>query len=188
MTTDDRSDGAGEGGFRKRSFTPRTFPREVGRALRNGPALVNARRSGRVPAQLVEKVMLATTGVNECRYCARFHAERARASGVDEAVVDAVLERDLGAAVDETERVALSFAQRYAETGGAPGAAWVADLEAAYGPETATDIRAYVRAIQFANLLGNSVDAVAYRSRATATRWATRLRHVGTLSFRGTDR
>lgn len=171
MNADDRPDGAGGSGFRKRSFTPRTFPRAVGRALRNGPALVRARRSGRVPAHLVEKLMLATTSVNECRYCARFHAGRARANGVDEAVVEAILERDLGAVVDETERTALSFAQRYAETDGTVGAAWVAELDAAYGPETAADIQAYVRAIQFANLLGNSVDAVLYRSRATATRW-----------------
>lgn len=163
MTAESQSGMPDEGGFRKKSFTPSTFLLGVVRFLRNVPALVRARRGGRVSEQFVEKIMLATTAVNECQYCTRFHTDLAREVGVDEETIDAILERDVESAVGDDERTALLFAQRYAETDEEPGADAVAELEAEYGPETAADIRAYVRAIYFGNLLGNSYDALRHR-------------------------
>lgn len=158
MTTDARLEPSADGPSRKNSYTLRTLPGGVVRAVRNGPALLRAHRAGRVSDQLAEKIMLATTAVNECRYCTRFHTVRARQVDVDSEVIDAILRRDVGV-VEAEERPALVFAERYAEAAAAPDESAVEALEAAYGPEMAGDVQAYVRAIYFGNLLGNSVDA-----------------------------
>lgn len=178
MPPDTQREFSDGGGFKKKSFTPLTFLHGVSRFLRNGPALLKAHRTGQVSEQFVEKIMLATTAVNECQYCARFHVDLALECGVDEETIDAIFEQDIQSAVDEGERTALLFAQRYAETDEDPGEEAVAELEAAYGPEMAADIRAYVRAIYVANLLGNSYDALRYWIRNTLTDCAKRLPHV----------
>ncbi|WP_276260076.1 carboxymuconolactone decarboxylase family protein [Haloglomus litoreum] len=182
MTSETQSDLPGGGGFEKRSLTARNLPTELGRVVRNGPALVRATRAGRVPHQLAEKLMLATTAVNECRYCARFHTHLAREAGIDDSVIDDILERDVEAAIDPGERTALLFAQHYAETDGEPSSEAVDALVDEYGAEMAADIRAYVRAIHFGNLLGNTVDAVRYRTRATVGGWVERCPRIRTVS------
>jgi AhpD family alkylhydroperoxidase len=173
--------------FLKRTLTPRTVPHHAARSLLNVPALVRANRSDRVSPAFAERLMLATTAVNECRYCARFHAGLARQAGVDPSTVDAILERDGVAVVDDHERPALVFAQRYAETDGHPGREAIATLVDIYGPETAADLRAYVRAIHAANLLGNTVDAVGYRSRRLVGGCVGRL-HRTTVGSGSSDR
>lgn len=165
MSSEDRWQAVAAEGFRKKAFTPRSFLREAGRSLRNAPALLRATAAGRVPAQLVEKLMLATTSVNECRYCARVHTEMARRTGVDDETIDALLAGEIERGVAEDERAALLFAQRYAESDGEPGREAVAALEEAYGERMAADVRAYVRAFHVANLTGNSVDRVLFRLR-----------------------
>jgi AhpD family alkylhydroperoxidase len=188
MTSSTDSGTDATAGFPKKSFTPRTFLSGVRRAVWNVPALVRARRAGRVSEQFAEKIMLATTAVNECQYCTRFHRGIAREAGVDSDVIDAILEEDIDSAVDEDERVALLFAQRYAETDEDPGEEAIAEIEAEYGPEMAADVRAYVRAIYFGNLLGNSYDALKYRLSNRFDDCTEGLRHVVTGTARLFDR
>lgn len=145
--------------FRKKTFTVSSFyesAMRVGRAL---PQLVRARRDDRVDKAFAEKIMLSTTAVNECQYCTRFHTSLAREEGIDQATIDRILESDIEAAVNDAERPALLFAQRYAEADGNPGPDARAALREAYDPETAADIRAFVHTIYFGNLLGNTYDA-----------------------------
>ena len=59
----------------------------------------------------------------------------------------------------EDEQPALLFALHYAETDGNPAPDMLTALEAAYDPATAADIITVTRAMHFANLLGNTVDA-----------------------------
>lgn len=160
--------------FRKKTFTVSSFYESVvnvGRAL---PQLVRARRADRVDDAFAEKIMLSTTAVNECQYCTRFHTSLAHEAGLDQATIDQILESDVEAAVDETERPALLFAQRYAEADSNPGPDARAALREAYDLETAADIRAFVHAIYFGNLLGNTYDAarlsLSERTRATRRR------------------
>ncbi|WP_327053472.1 carboxymuconolactone decarboxylase family protein [Halomicrococcus gelatinilyticus] len=152
----------GGDGFRKTTFTVRSFLPGVARFVRNLPALVRARRADRVSDAFAEKIMLAVTAVNECQYCTRYHSDLALETGVDEGTVRQILEGDVGTAVDDDELPALAFAQRYAEADESPGREAVTDLRAAYGAETAADVQAFVRAIYFGNLLGNSYDAVRF--------------------------
>jgi AhpD family alkylhydroperoxidase len=161
-------------GFRKKTFTVSSFYESAMRLGRALPQLARARRGDRVDDAFAEKIMLSTTAINECQYCTRFHTSLAREAGIDQATIDQILESDVEAAVDDAERPALVFAQRYAEADGNPGPDARAALREAYDPKTAADIRAFVHAIYFGNLLGNTYDAarltISKRTRATRRR------------------
>jgi AhpD family alkylhydroperoxidase len=146
-------------GFRKKTFTLSSFYETTMRLGRALPQLARARRGDRVDDVFAEKIMLSTTAINECQYCTRFHTSLAREAGIDQATIDQILESDVEAPVDDAERPALLFAQRYAEADGNPGPDARAALREAYDPETAADVRAFVHAIYFGNLLGNTYDA-----------------------------
>lgn len=148
--------------FRKKHFTARSFLAGSGHFILNIPRLVRAVRSDRVKGQFAEKIMLAVTAVNECRYCTRYHTDMAQETGVDQTTIDHILESDIDAAVNEMERPALVFAQRYAEADGEPGSEAHSELRQAYGSETAADVLGLVRAIYYGNLLGNTFDALTF--------------------------
>jgi AhpD family alkylhydroperoxidase len=149
-------------GFRKKTFTMSSFYESAIRLGRALPQLARARRADRVDDAFAEKIMLSTTAINECQYCTRLHTSLAHEAGIDQATIDQILESDIEAAVGDAERPALLFAQRYAEADGNPGHDARAALRAAYDPETAADIRAFIHAIYFGNLLGNTYDAVRF--------------------------
>lgn len=153
-----RSGGCDE--FRKKTFTAPAFVVGLGRFLRNLPRLVRAQKADRVDTQFAEKIMLAVTSINECQYCSRYHTDLALEAGMDEDTIEQLLEQDVDGAVAPAERPALLFAQRYAETDENPGRDAVVELRQTYGSKTAADIQAFVRAIYFGNLLGNTYDGI----------------------------
>jgi AhpD family alkylhydroperoxidase len=161
--------------FRKKTFSPQSLVAGTARFAQNIPRLIRARRADRVSDQFAEKIMLAVTAVNKCQYCTRYHTDLARETGVDRETITSILESDVDSAVDDDERPALLFAQRYAETNENPGREAVAELQRTYGEETAGDIQAFIRAIYFGNLLGNTYDGVRFATarRVEAARDAT---------------
>lgn len=146
-------------GFHKRTHSVQSFLAGSSWFVRNLPRLASATRTNRVDARFREKIMLAVTAANECRYCARFHTSVASSVGIDDDTIDRILDADIEAAVLESEQPALLFALHYAETDGDPDPNVLAAVEAAYDPATAADVVTFTRAIHFANLLGNTVDA-----------------------------
>jgi AhpD family alkylhydroperoxidase len=141
----------------KRYYSPGAFVRATLDLLEHSPALVRALLRRRVSRTLAEKIQLAVTGVNQCRYCAFAHTRLALRQGVSTLEIAALLGRDLSA-VAPAEAVALAFAQHYAATGGRPGAHALRRLHAVYGRSAGQDIASYTRFIQWANLTGNMVD------------------------------
>ena len=126
-------------------------------------ALVDTVRSRRISSQFAEKIMLATTAVNECVYCARMHTQTALNNGVAADEITELLSSDLNRAVDSYEYKALCFAQHYAETDRNPLPAEVDSLVQFYGKEKANDIMMYIRTIYIGNLTGNTFDALRSR-------------------------
>jgi AhpD family alkylhydroperoxidase len=177
-----------DGEFRKETFTSRSLASGIARFVQNLPRLIRAKRADSVSDQFAEKIMLAVTAVNECQYCSRYHTSLAQETGVDRETITSILESDVESAVDDGELPALLFAQRYAETNENPGRDAVAELQRTYGEETAADIQAFIRAIYFGNLLGNTYDGVrfALARRVRATRNATR--RLPSRISRGIDR
>lgn len=145
--------------FRKRTLSIQSFLAGSSWFVRNLPRLIRATLTNRVDDQFREKILLAVTAANDCRYCARVHASVASNAGIEDETIDRILKSDIDGAVSEAEKPALLFALHYAETDGNPAPNMLAAVEAAYDPTTAADIVVFTRAMHFANLLGNTVDA-----------------------------
>jgi AhpD family alkylhydroperoxidase len=127
-------------------FTSRLY-----KVVRNGHRLLGLSGAFR------ERLMLAVTGVNDCRYCKALHTRIASVNGLTAAEQDAVLAGDFSLS-PSGEREALAWARRWAEAGGKAGAQGRANLEAHYGPEMARTIETAAEAIAIGNYTGNGVD------------------------------
>lgn len=150
-------------GFHKRIFTPRAFVASLCGVVAQRRDLAAA-RNGLLDGAFAEKIMLAVTQVNDCRYCRYAHSRSALREGVSAEELRQVLGGDFGA-LPEAEAVALAFAQHYAEQNGHPDReAWQRLVEF-YGPERARAILAYVKMITVGNLFGNTCDALLSRLR-----------------------
>lgn len=104
-----------------------------------------------------ERVMLAVTQVNDCRFCAHAHGRMAREAGLPPDEVRALLGGSF-ADCPEDELPALGWAREWAEAGGAPDPAREALLEEQYGEETARALMLAMRLIRAGNLAGNTAD------------------------------
>lgn len=148
--------------FPKRIFTYRTFVQGIDALLANIPDIKQAVRSGRISKPFSERIMLAVTQVNGCRYCHWGHSAAALKTGVTQNQIDAIVGGDLGT-LPEEEVPALLFAQHYAESAGDfDEVAWERIVEI-YGDDSARDILAYIKMITFGNLWGNTFDALLSR-------------------------
>jgi len=97
-----------------------------------------------------------TTAVNECTYCAWYHAKAAVASGVSAEEVQDLLDLQFHATASDRELMALLYAQHYAETNRQPEPQMTARLIETYGARTAQHIMLAIRVISFGNLMGNT--------------------------------
>lgn len=149
--------------FNKRIYTVASFRAAVRDIFDHLDDLQAAARGGRIDRAFAERIMLAVTQVNGCRYCNWGHTRAALSAGVTADEIQRIMERDFGA-LDAREVTALAFAQHYAESGGSPDpAAWQRLVEI-YGADGARDIMAYIRMITMGNLLGNTFDALLSRT------------------------
>lgn len=146
----------------KRLHSPRMFYGFVADAMRNLGDIRAAHRNGRVSKAFSERIMLAVTQVNGCRYCSYYHGKLALQAGMSPAEIERLLGGDLGDA-PSSELVALLFAQHYAETNARPEPTAVAQLTRTYGAATSRDILAYIRMITIGNVYGNAFDALQQR-------------------------
>jgi AhpD family alkylhydroperoxidase len=122
-----------------------------------------------------ERLMLAVTAVNGCRYCSYAHAGQALIVGLSDREVAALLEGVLAHSPCE-QLPALLYAQHWAETDGRPAAAARGRLVERYGQQTVAAMELALRAIHMANLLGNTLDYALYR--LSFGRWARALRNT----------
>lgn len=119
----------------------------------------HARARGSVSPAFRERLMMAVTSVNACRYCARFHAQVALTTGISRAEIDQILEGEFNHA-PEHEFPALLYAQHWAETNAQPDPAARAQFVQVYGDDTARAIERVLRMIRIGNLTGNTFDYI----------------------------
>jgi len=117
-----------------------------------------AARSHRVDHAFAEKIMLAVTQVNDCRYCSYGHTRAALKEGIPEDQIARIAAGEFSQFPEE-EAVAFLFGQHYAETGGNPDPQSWQRIVDYYEADKARDILAYIRMIMMGNLLGNTFDA-----------------------------
>jgi AhpD family alkylhydroperoxidase len=116
-------------------------------------------RGVRLGHALRERLMLAVTEVNGCRYCAWVHAREALRAGLPQAEVAQLLGGELAHAPSE-EQPALLYAQHWAEADARPTPDAQARLAEVYGEDRAADIEVALRLIRIGNLWGNTLDWV----------------------------
>ena len=148
--------------FMKRFYGPRAFYRLLTDMLINIRDMREAGKAGRVTREFSERIMMAVTEVNGCRYCSYFHAQMALKAGMDKSEIEHTLAGNFNDAPRE-ELTALYFAQHYAESGGKPQSEAIQHMRDTYGDEMTRDILAYIRAIMIGNAWGNMFDALRLR-------------------------
>ena len=118
-----------------------------------------AKKSERVDKAFIEKLMLVTTAVNECVYCAWFHAKMAVRSGIEKKEVNDMLNLQFNTDTSNYQTLALLYAQHFAETNRKPDKEMTDKLFDYYGEKSTKEIILFIRAIYFGNLSGNTFDA-----------------------------
>jgi AhpD family alkylhydroperoxidase len=149
-------------GFEKRFYTPRTLLHDLRDILAHMGEFRDTVRSRRVSRAFAEKIMMAVTAVNGCRYCAWFHTKLALQEGVPPEEIQQILGKEVDD-FTEDEAVALAFAQHWAEMAGHPDPEAERRFRDYYGPQISADILNWMRMINTGNLLGNTWDAILWR-------------------------
>jgi len=134
------------------------------KAVREAGGMRVNKKQGLVSTQFAERIFLAVTSVNGCRYCSYYHAKLALTSGMDRAEVKQVLSGEFGEVPDE-ELIALAYAQHYADTGGQPEPETVDTLLQTYGETRARVIQTHINMITVGNFYGTAFDGLQSRFR-----------------------
>ena len=109
-----------------------------------------------------ERLMLAVTTVNQCRYCSYAHAREALAAGISQAEIEALASGMFENSPPE-ELPALLYAQHWAEMDGVPDASVRQQVVEHYGEEEVALIELALRMIRMGNLSGNTFDYLLHR-------------------------
>ncbi len=133
------------------------------------PGIISAKATKRVNKSFQEKILLATTSVNQCILCARFASEMAFAEGVDKGEVLSILNMELTEknSCNEYEMMGLLYAQHYAETNGKPSREMNARIYNSYDKKVADDIIIFTKRNHCYNLMGNTFSAFVSRLKGT---------------------
>ena len=149
--------------FNRRIYhTVGDFWRDARFPLRNRAQLRQAMKGDLISFAFRERLMLAVTAVNGCRYCSYFHAKEALKAGLAEEELRQLLVGLVDDAPAE-ELQALLYAQHWAETDGQPDPTAQQQLVQTYGLDRAEAIETVLRMIRIGNLLGNTGDYWLYR-------------------------
>jgi AhpD family alkylhydroperoxidase len=110
-----------------------------------------------------ERLMLAVTEVNLCRYCRTFHVGQAKEAGIPIAEITEYLKGNVPEDVPEEQKLAVCYAQHWAETDAHPDQDYIDQVREAYGEDGSQAIHMVLRMIRMGNLLGNTWDHFLFR-------------------------
>jgi AhpD family alkylhydroperoxidase len=151
--------------FEKRLTSTKIFFNYLSDLIRNFKALKTAKN--RLDNQFQNKILLAVTQVNGCRYCSYLHTKHALESGMNENEIKTLLAGEVGD-INNNESLALIFAQHYAESQANPEKESIQRLFNTYGNEKANDIIAVIQMIMVGNIHGISLDLLQSRIKGKA--------------------
>ncbi len=144
--------------FKRRMYSsPKALWHDLSWTMRNRKTVRGAMNGCTVSFAFRERLMLAVTAVNGCRYCSYYHAKEAIKAGLP----DAELQKMLVGVVDDApanELPALLYAQHWAEMDGVVETAVRQQFIQTYGADRAQAIEAVLSMIRQGNLWGNSTD------------------------------
>jgi AhpD family alkylhydroperoxidase len=150
--------------FRKRVLNVYTFFNESFSLFKGFGDLKIAFRRKLIDSRFRERIMLAVTQVNQCRFCSFGHTHAALSAGVSSKEINEILDANFNN-VPENQQFALCFAQNFAESKGIVQVEYLNHLNSYYGIEKSKDIMTFTRFMSFCNLCGNTLEAFLMRFR-----------------------
>lgn len=151
--------------FHKRTFSLPVLIESTVQAARYLPTMVKGLIAPKTSRALQEQVMLAVTSVNDCRYCDWVHTGLALKADVDVTALQELL--SLGGfdpkQAQDPQTTAILYAQHFTDQSRRPTAEATARLQQVFSAAQVDEIMACIHAIYFANLSGNSFDALLAR-------------------------
>ena len=144
--------------FNKRSYTLRSFLKDIEQLFRNFAHMKSAFAFERVDRKFAERIMLAVTVVNDCEYCIYGHSGSSLKSGVADEEVESIIKLEYNKSSFD-EIVALNFAKQFAEGDSKITKKAFDELVNYYGNEKVNDILIYIQIVSLGNFLGNTVEA-----------------------------
>lgn len=130
--------------------------------LKNHKQIKSAIRDSDISSAFQERLMLAVTSVNNCRYCSYYHTKMALQEGISAEEAANLLEGSVENCPAE-EAAALLYAQHWAENDGNPDSEAVQRMIENYGKKTLQDIDMLLHMIRMGNYSGNAVDMIRTR-------------------------
>lgn len=131
--------------------------------LSNRDQIKAAMASPRVDKAFRERLMLAVTEVNQCRYCRTFHVSEAKDAGIPLVEITEYLKGNIPDDVPQDQKLAVCFAQHWAEMDGNPDEDYLDQVKENYGEDGFRAISIILQMITMGNLLGNTADYFLYR-------------------------
>lgn len=151
-------------GFERRYYQGlRPFWRDFRYLLSHRDQIKEAMGSDTLPTDFRERLMLAVTEVNGCRYCRTFHVGQARQAGISTEEITQYLKGIVPEDVPEDQKLAVCYAQHWAESDADPDPEIEEQIREVYGEQTARGIDIALRMIRMGNLLGNTADYLLYK-------------------------
>ncbi len=144
--------------FRKRYYHTIFAPfKDIVFILGKIPLMIRNRINGWVRSDFQERLMMAVTAVNGCRYCNYYHTRVALRMGFEPEEVKNLLAGEIDNP-DPDEVKALLYAQHWAESNGKPDSDLRDQIIDYYGHNRSAIIETILRMIRFGNLSGNTFD------------------------------
>lgn len=153
--------------FSKRSLSWRSLGNLLLTIFSHFRSLGSLRKNPPLSPAFQERILLAVTSVNNCRYCSFFHTKMALEAGCNEQEIQMVLDHDISC-VDPHEAPALVFAQHFADSHESPSREALKSLVNFYGLHRSHQIIASCLMITVGNLFGNTIDAYIARSQGVS--------------------
>lgn len=151
--------------FKKRTFSFLGFIRSLLLNVLYAPRLIIAIIRPSTSAALREQVMLGCTSVNDCRYCDWLHTRLALQNAVDVDELNSFLANPDNTQLPQRVAVAVLYAQHFAEQKTRSDRDAIQRLKSEFTWWERLEIHAYLHAIYFGNLTGNTFDALLSRFR-----------------------
>jgi AhpD family alkylhydroperoxidase len=129
--------------------------------VKNMKRLREVRKRGLLSPSFQERLMLAVTAVDGCRYCSYVHTKQALKSGIQPPEISRLLSGDIDGCPEE-EAIAVMYAQHWADSDAHPDLEIVQRLQRTYGVEKAEAINLMLRMVRIGNIMGNTLDYFIY--------------------------
>lgn len=148
--------------LKQRTFNTKAFYFHLKEMIESLDVLILYNISGNKDKAFTEKIMLAVTEVNGCRYCNYLHTKLALDAGVSREDIQNLFNGQFeNIHPDETH--ALMFAQHYADTSGHPDTETYHKFVDFYGDDKANEIVSIIKTIMVGNIYALSADALMNR-------------------------